>query len=256
MRCRIDLRLVTFMTVALFFTSLFTGCMSSGVRSSGAMLPQSPEVTADTFLKMSVQHDCSKGWCDGFQVRLENLTDAPIDILPHQSKILRAAQNFPIGVEGEDPKKEFTVPALGQLKLKMFAFDPTVGSQPLQYPKPEQVWCSLKVDSACRNPSQGEAMCAGFARAYYESYLSADGWITVKMAYRSSKTVAYLSTDKPTIIGEKPAAQVAENSNAPWWHGSGSESVFQKVECDEKCRCNVLTPRRNFFLDDKFKLAN
>lgn len=257
----------------LIFVLALAACLSSGqVRSAGAVLPQSPDVFDDSVIKGTLAHDCSDGWCKGFEVTLENLSESSVEIILASSRISRAGKAFPLALDGpkEGPKDGgpegvIVIGPRQKKELKLRAFDPSLGSsdlvdrdgnarQPLSYPRPTHVWCSLKVDKACRNPSKGEALCAGLARTYYEEHTKAAGWISVKFAYKPAggKMVA-VTTERPQFLGDPPSVKLEEKSAAPRWSSDTQEKVVQRVECDERCSCSQVGEKRNFFLDDVFK---
>lgn len=230
--------------------TLATGCLSSGVRSTGATLPQTNDTFDDGELKVKVKHDCSGARCTALSAEFENLGEGKIEIVPSASKVARAGESFPLRRKGEE-KGNIVIGPKGKADGE---FEPvSKEGKPLSYVRAQQVWCSLKVDTQCKDPSKGEAMCAGFARYYHQSYISAGGWITVEFGYKNYQNkLVKLSTTAPAFFGDAPSVQLTKNSDAPSWISSSDEVVFHKVECNDKCVCSDVGGRRNFFTDDKF----
>lgn len=233
----------------LSFAGLTTACLSSGNLSTGAALPQTNAEFDDGELKATVKHHCSGGRCKSFSVEFENLSAAPVQILPTSSKITRAGESFAIAFE--DKQENAVVVEPKSSKSVEFV---AVGKDnvPHSYVKATEVWCTLKVDSQCKDSSRGEALCAGFARYYHQSYVNAGGWLSLEIAYKNSQNrVSKISTTPPQFFGDSPSFQLSVNDKAPGLFTSG-DVVVHRVTCDADCKCSEPEKRRNFFTDDKF----
>jgi hypothetical protein len=62
-----------------------------------------------------------------------------------------------------------------------------------------------------------------------------------------------LKSPTPVALKIPPAFVPVENALAPSFSSLPDETVFYKVNCDEKCVCKEVTQKRNFFLDDKMR---
>lgn len=240
----------------LLILSTLGACVHSEVRSSGAKLPQAETMFDDGELKVTAEHNCSGGRCDSVTLNFENLTPDNLQFLPAQSKIHRAGETYPlVKAESEDKKAADAAPVLLPPKTKksvtLSPYSP-VSKKKMSYTKVTDVWCSLKVDTRCKDISRGETFCAGFARYYHQAYVSAGGWIGFSLAYKTPWKTNTLKTLAPQNVTEPPPVVPVVNGDGPSWLSSSDERLIHKVECDDKCVCKELTPRRNFFQDDKF----
>lgn len=235
--------------VGLLAGFLLTSCLSFGARSTGATLPQTADSFDDGELKVKLDHDCSGGRCRGFSAEFTNMTDSPIEIVSAGSKISRAGESFAIQRTGEQ-KGNLVIPPKATVEGTYRPVNRD--GRYLTYTKATSVWCSLKVDDECKNPSKGEAMCAGFARYYHQSYISAGGWITVEISYKTPWKTSLLTTLPPQFSGEPPSIQLTSDTDSPGWYASSGAAVLHKITCDETCRCTDVEKRRNFFVDERF----
>lgn len=229
----------------------FTACLSTGVRSTGAMLPVDAESFDDGTLRVSISHSCSGPRCDAFDAKFENLGEDPLTVMPSGSRLQRAGQTSVLARAGED-KGPLVIPAKGSAKA---TFTPMTegGKAPLSYTRPTAVWCSLKADSACKDTKKAEAACAGFAKYYYDTYMATGGWLTLSFAYETGLRKETLVSPRPGDLKLSPAVVLEETGRAPAFFSNPDDVVFYKIVCDEKCGCKEESPKRNFFLDDKFR---
>jgi hypothetical protein len=229
------------------------GCLSSGVRSTGAVLPQTASEFGGNSIRISVSHSCSGTRCEKFSVDFENLNPEPMEIDVSKSELMRAGVKVPLVVKSEPTKTVLVIPPKSSLSETFLPVDKAT-RQPLSYVMPESVWCSLKVDSECKNPAEGEAKCSGLAKYYHRSYVSTQAWITPSFMVNSKEWVrpeAYYP-NAPDFIPKEPAVALVEESDAPGWYFGGGSSVFYKVECDAKCRCREVSKPRSIQTDDRF----
>jgi hypothetical protein len=235
----------------VFCFGLATGCAGSGVRSTGASLPVDAENFDDGTLRVSLSHSCPGVRCDSVKVSFENLGEDPLTVNPKGSRLLRAGQGAVLQRSGE-AKGPLVIPAKASVSE---SFVPTSedGKTRLSYTRPKAVWCSLKSDTGCKDVSKAEAACAGFARYYYETYMSTGGWLSFSFAYETGLRKETLVSPSPRALAIPPAVVLEEDSRAPWFVSNPDDVVFYKIACDEKCSCKEVTPRRNFFLDDKMR---
>ncbi|NBO38238.1 hypothetical protein EBU99_06620 [bacterium] len=226
-----------------------TGCLSTGVRSSGADLPQAPTAFGDGQLKVQVEHNCGKR-CETLTAKFVNLADNPMEILVGQSKLQRGAEKFVLKRQGKDTGN-LKIPAKGSASADFAPYSAANGRR-LSYVVPSSVWCSMKVDSACKQPSEGEALCAGYARSYYDVYTEAGGWIIVTFAYKVGDRQELVQSPVPEVLGKGPDVVPRENDRAPAFFRDPDSVVFYKIECNDKCRCVDVNKARRFS-DDKLK---
>lgn len=228
-----------------------TGCLSTGVRSTGASLPVDAEAFDDGTLRVSISHQCSGPRCEAIDAKFENLGEDPLTVLPSASRLQRAGQNAVLARQGES-KGPLLIPAKGSAKATFVPLSDG-GKSPVSYTRPKAVWCSLKTDPACKDTSKAEASCAGFAKYYYDTYMATGGWLTLNFAYETGLRKENLVSPRPGDLKLSPSVVLEKNSRAPAFFSNPDDVVFYKVACDEKCACKEVTPKRNFFLDDKFR---
>jgi hypothetical protein len=251
------MRLTNFHRFCIVFLHLgaavsgLTACLSSGVRSTGASLPVDAEVLDDGVLKATVSHSCSGVRCNAIEVTFENKGDDPLTVSPTGSRIRRAGENAILVRTGEG-KKPLTIAPKQSVSARFVPMSEG-GKSVMTYTRPKAVWCSLKANSACKNIAKAEASCAGFARYYYDTYMSTEGWLTLAFAYEAGIRKETLESLKPQAAGVAPAATLREEKRAPAFSSQPDDIVFYKLECDAKCNCKEAAPKRNFFLDDKMR---
>jgi len=239
---------VPFLSFLLF---LLGACSGGGVRSTGASLPVDAESFDDGTLKATVSHTCPGVRCDSIDVKFENLGEDPLTVNPDGSRLTRAGQGAVLARTGEQ-KGPLVIAPKDSTKVTFVPMSEG-GKQAMSYTRPKGVWCSLKADSACKNLAKAEAACAGFARYYYETYMSTEGWLTLSFAYESGIRKETLASPKPQAAGIAPAVLLEESPRAPSFFSQPDDIVFYKLTCDEKCACKEAAPKRNFFLDDKIR---
>lgn len=234
-----------------WFASGLTACLSSGVRSSGAELPQAGTIFGDGQLNVGVEHNCTER-CESMSVKFTNQSNYPMEILVNQARLQRGAEKFTLKRQGE-AKGNLTIPPQGTAKAEFAPYSPAHGRR-LSYVAPKAVWCSMKVDSACKNPSDAEALCAGYARSYYDVYTEAGGWIVMTFAYKIGDRQEVVQSPVPEALGKGPDVVPREDDRAPAFFRQPDSVVFYKMECNEQCKCtDVSKPRK--FSDDKLKLV-
>lgn len=235
------------LVLLLLSVVFFTGCLSRGVTSTGANLPSGLNEMGNDFVKVSLEHNCSKMRCTSVTAEIENVSESEVEILPQNSRITRAGESLALKKMNEGPLKIKP----GQSVEMEFA--PTAKGKTFSYFLPDSVWCSLKVDSECKiEPKKAQTECAAFVRYYHETYKKTGGWITVNLAYKSPLGVESVQNSAPTFFGEEPSIELTKNSDAPSWYGTTDDAIFYKIECDDKCHCKEVAKKRNFFTDDKF----
>ncbi len=233
----------------LFFAALTTGCLSTGVRSAGSVLPQAATTFSDGQLRVSVDHNCSER-CETASVNFENLTAHPVEVLVRKTWLKRGAEKFPLQRLGEK-RGNVKIPPKSSVKTEFAPFSPATKRR-LSYVAPKAVWCSMKVDSACKEVTEASAVCAGYARSYFDVYTEAGGWIILNFPYKVEDRVETVQSPAPESLGKGPAVAPKVTDRAPAFFRQPDSVVFYKMECDEKCKCTDVTkPRR--FSDDKFK---
>lgn len=246
------IQLRTFFKSFLFIcsASFFTACMSTGVRSSGSELPQAATSFGDGELKVKIAHNCGSR-CESLSAKFENLTDTPIEVLVGQSKLKRGASKYELRRVGKE-RGNVLVPPRSSVSAE-FAPYSTADRRRMSYVVPKAVWCSLKIDPACKKTLEPDAQCAGYARGYFTVYREAEGWVILNFSYRSGGRVAMIESPSPqteNFLG--PAETPREDDRAPAFFREPDEMVFYKMECNDKCRCKNLTkPRSNS--EDGFK---
>lgn len=230
---------------------LATGCAGGGVRSTGASLPLDAEEFDDGTLKVALSHKCGGVRCDSVDVTFQNLGEEPLTVQSAGMRLVRAGQSVVLQRAGVE-KGPFTLPPK---ESKKEALVPVAegGKRRMSYTRPKEVWCSLKAPTSCKDLSKAEAACAGFARYYYDTYMSTGGWLSFQFPYQTTLRKETLVSPKPQAPKLAPSVALEENSRAPWFSSSPSDVVFYKIECDDACSCKEAAPRRNFFLDDKIQ---
>lgn len=228
-----------------------SACTTGGVLSSGASLPQAGLNFGNNELGVAVTHDCSGGRCTEIKAHFENKTAAPIELVVAGARLTRAGQGLALSRVGE-AKGNVVIPARDSVSLR---FQPIAegGKQAMSYVMPTEVWCSMKVDAQCKSPDQGAAKCAGFARYYFDTYVSTKGWVSLTFPYKADGRSDALTSPAPEFMGNAPVVKVVEDGKAPRFGADPDDIVFHRISCDEKCRCTDVTRPRNYFLDDKFK---
>ncbi|MBM3382997.1 MAG: hypothetical protein FJY29_11210 [Betaproteobacteria bacterium] len=228
---------------------LFTACLSTGVRSSGSELPQAATAFGDGQLRVSVDHNC-KERCETMSVDFENLTTSPMEILVNQARLQRGAEKFALKRQGEQTGN-LKIPPKKKASADFAPYSAANGRR-LSYVAPEAVWCSLKVSPECKNTAEADALCAGYARSYFDVYTEAGGWILLNFAYNMGGRTEMIQSPAPETLGRGPDVLPKQDDRAPAFFREPNNVVFYKMECNEKCRCTDLTkPRR--FSDDKLK---
>jgi hypothetical protein len=238
----------------LSLSSLGAGCVSTGIRSTGANLPQAAEEFSTEAVRVEIEHNCSGGRCTGFDATFENLLDEVVEVAIPSSKITRAGESLQLLHNEKVPQKILTIPPKQKLDASFFVVAPSQTNQ-MTYAKPTSVWCSLKVDSACTNPSQGEAECAAAARAYFQQYTDLKGWIETSFAIKAKswKKPEMVASTAPQFFPNKPNVELSADAPSPWWYGLNSQhTVFYRYACDAACNCSPLEKPRDFVRDDKF----
>jgi hypothetical protein len=230
------------------------GCLSSGERSTGTLLPQASEELLNDAVSAKVSHNCSAGRCSGINVRFENRLDEPVEILATESKIGRAGVELSLVTEEEIPARVIQIPPKESLKA---SFVPVSGkgAQRMTYAKPEEVWCSLKSNSKCADVSEGEAQCAAAARVYYRQYVDLRGWLVASFSVKAKswKKAEPLTSPVPLFMGTLPPSQLTQLSEAPnWFLPNLKDVVFFRYECDDQCHCASIDAPRDFLGTDKF----
>lgn len=244
-RSALVLKLVTLPLIA----SALTACLSTGVRSSGSELPQAATTFGDGQLSVEVDHNCGER-CETMSVKFNNLSTYPMEILVNQARLKRGAEKFSLKRQGEQ-KGDLLIPAKGSAKAEFAPYSSANGRR-LSYVAPKAVWCSMKVDSACQKPTEAEALCAGYARSYFDVYTEAGGWIVLTFAYKVGDRQELVQSPVPETVGKGPDVVPRENDRAPAFFRQPDSVVFYKMECNDKCKCtDVSKPRR--FSDDKLK---
>lgn len=236
---------------AAFALLLATGCTGSGVRSTGASLPLDAEEFDDGTLKVALSHGCGGVRCDSVVVTFQNLGDEALTVQSSGMRLVRAGQSVMLQRAGET-KGPLTLPPKESKKETLVPVAEG-GKRRMSYTRPKEVWCSLKAPSSCKDVSKAEAACAGFARYYYDTYMSTGGWLSFQFPYQTSLRKETLVSPKPQAPKLAPSVTLEENGRAPWFSTSPSDVVFYKIACNEACSCKEVSPRRNFFLDDKIQ---
>ena len=245
-------RVLTFLRAILLIcsASLFTACLSTGVRSSGSDLPQAGTSFGDGELKVKIDHNCGKR-CESFSAKFENLTESPIEILVGQSRLKRGASKYEVRRLGKE-RGNILVPPRSSVSAEFAPFSAS-DKRRMSYVVPKGVWCSVKVDSACKKTLEADAQCAGYARGYFTVYREAEGWVILNFSYRTGGRVAMIESPAPqteNFLG--PSETPREDERAPAFFRDPDDLVFYKMECNDKCRCKNLTkPRSNS--EDGFK---
>lgn len=235
---------------APFIFSVLPACLSTGVRSSGSDLPQTGTRFSDGQLRVSVKHNCDKR-CESFRADFENLSAAPLEILMGQGQLKRGAEAFSLKRLGKE-KGNIVVPPRGTVTAELAPYSAATGRR-LSYVVPRAVWCSVKMDAACKNTVEVDAHCAGYARGYFTVYKEAQGWVLLTFAYRTGDRVEMLQSPPPeTTNFQGPADTPQTNDRAPAFFRDPDDVVFYKIECNDKCKCKGLTRPRTFS-DDAFK---
>lgn len=234
-------------------TALQVGCLTSRTISTGVTLPQSEATITSPSLTLTINHDCSNGWCKGFDVKVQNLMDEPLSLLVSQSEITRADETQRLSTKDGDGRT-LTV---GPKATETFFLFPVGddGRTRVQYFRATGVWCSLRADSSCTNTTSGEEECAGFARYYYQSYKDAGGWIGVrlKLMAKSWEGPEMFATEAPGVMPPPPPTKLSTDADAPvWLFGSGA-NILHRVTCDDRCFCEGKEPKVSFQKDHAFK---
>lgn len=233
----------------LGIASMTAGCVSNGVRSAGSVLPQAGSTFSDGQLRVSVEHDCGER-CEKASVKFENLTTYPVEVLVRKTWLKRGAEKFPLQRLGEQ-SGNVKIPPKSSLKAEFAPYSPATKRR-LSYVAPEAVWCSMKVDPACKETTEASAVCAGYARSYFDVYTEAGGWIILNFPYKIEDRVETVQSPAPESLGKGPGVTPKVTDRAPAFFRQPDSVVFYKMECDENCKCTDITkPRR--FSDDKFK---
>lgn len=241
--------LLSFRSLFLLAAVQLAACQSTGVRSAGSELPQAGTEFGDGQLKVSVDHKCGTR-CETLKAKFENLTQYPMEILVGQARLQRGAEKFAMKRQG-DQVGNVKIPAKGSASAEFAPYSAANGRR-LSYVAPTAVWCSMKVHDSCKKTPEADAMCAGYARSYYDIYTVAGGWITLTFAYKVGDRQEIVQSPLPEVTGKGPDVVPSENSRAPAFFREPDSVVFYKMECDEKCKCSDLNkPRR--FSDDKLK---
>jgi len=219
-------------------------CMSTGVRSSGAELPQAGTSFGDGQLKVNINHNCNKR-CESFSAKFENLTAAPIEVLVGQSRLRRGAERFVLRRQGKE-RGNVVVPPRSSVSAEFAPFS-SADNRRLSYVVPKAVWCSARIDSACKKTIEADAQCAGYARGYFTVYKEAEGWVILNFSYRNGDRVAMIESPAPDVGNFLGPVEVPKaDERAPAFFRDPDDVVFYKMECNEKCRCKNLTkPRSN-----------
>jgi hypothetical protein len=247
---------------------VLAGCLTTAARSTGAVLPQASEKITTDIVVVDFDHNCSDGRCSGLDATFLNLLDEELEVRVADSKITRAGESLALVHDEKIPKQVISVPPRGKVSASFLAVSSAKvvsASTPkgsahgkqiqMTYVRPKEVWCSLKVDSACSNSSAGEAECAAAARTYYQQYVDLKGWIDVSFAVKpkSAKKFETVRNEVPRFMGVKPPVELAAEGDSPFWYGLNSQhTVFYRFVCDEKCACSSLEAARDFVVDDKF----
>ncbi|MEN9530669.1 MAG: hypothetical protein RI932_2542 [Pseudomonadota bacterium] len=229
--------------------TLFTACLSTGVRSSGSELPQAGTTFGDGQLRVSVDHNCTER-CETMSVEFENLTTSPMEILVNQARFQRGAEKFSLKRQGEQTGN-LKIPPKKSASADFAPYSAASGRR-LSYVAPKAVWCSMKVSPECKNTAEADALCAGYARSYFDVYTEAGGWILLNFAYTVGGRTEIVQSPAPETMGRGPDVLPVSNDRAPAFFREPDAVVFYKMECNERCRCTDITkPRR--FSDDKLK---
>jgi hypothetical protein len=232
-----------------FAVSLLTGCLSTGVRSAGSELPQAATTFSDGQLRVTVEHNC-KERCETVNVEFENLTTIPVEILVNQARLQRGAEKFMLKRQDEQ-KGNLKILPKKSASANFAPVSPSNGRR-LSYVAPKAVWCSMKVSPECKNTTAADALCAGYARSYFDVYTEAGGWILLNFAYNVGGRTECIQSPAPETLGRGPDVSPKADDRAPAFFREPDSVVFYKKECNESCRCTDLTkPRR--FSDDKLK---
>jgi hypothetical protein len=254
--------------VVFSLSGSLSGCLSTGVRSTGAVLPQASETISTDWAVIEFSHNCSGGRCTGLDVTFQNLLDEVLEVRVPESKMTRAGESLSLVHDEKVPKSLISIPPKEKISASFITVDP-VGKTgvtapgnisiakkfPMTYVRPKEVWCSLKVDSACTSPNVGEADCAAVARTYYQQYVDLKGWIEVSFAVKpkSANKFEVVRNQAPQFMGIKPPVELSVEGSSPFWYGLNSQhTVFSRYSCNDKCACSPLEATRDFVTDDKF----
>lgn len=256
MRIHTSLKSVSCILGLFTFTLPTTGCMSSRVLTTGTSLPQASNLIEAPAAQLEIDHNCSGGWCKGFDVKVNNRLSEPLSLLVGQSEIGRAGERHRLATD-DNKGRTLVIPAKD---AKTFFLYPVAGdgTTRLKYFRATGVWCSVKASNSCKNSSKGEETCAGFARYYHQSYKDASGWIDVSLTLmaKSWENPEAFTTENPSVLPPPPPTQLGEHDEAPWWISGSGERVFHKVTCDDKCFCDDVTEKPSFQKDHGFKPLN
>lgn len=252
--CRPIFQTVISTTIFAASSQLLLGCLSLGVRSTGAILPQPSTTMESDAVRIVVDHDCSNGRCSGFEASFENRLDEELEILVGGIKVVRAGEHLGAVHNAEAPQSSFVLQPKEKLSVDFLAVD-SKKRTPMTYVRPTGVWCSLKVNSQCANPARGEAECGAFARAYFQQHVDLKGWTQTVFSVKAKswKKAEDVSSEAPQFLANKPAVALSEDVDSPFWFGPRSQhTVFYRFECDANCGCAPIEKPRDFMADDKF----
>ena len=228
-----------------------SGCLSSGVKSSGAALPVDAAIFDDGVLKVELDYKCDDGRCRAVKAEFFNVSQDPVTLIPLKASLVRAGQRADL--KPLDPEiKKITLQPKESAKVSFGVFGEGT-SQKMSYVRPEGVWCSLKIDDQCKNVKKAEAACAGFSRYYYDTYMSTGGWLSFSFPYERGGKGDVLKSPAPQLLKIPPPFVPEETAQAPSFLTTPDNMVMYKVKCDDKCVCKEVTKKRNFFLDDKMR---
>ncbi|MEY3902959.1 MAG: hypothetical protein RL189_2265 [Pseudomonadota bacterium] len=228
----------------LLSVSCLPACLSSGVRSSGSPLPQAGTSFGDGQLKVEIDHNCGAR-CESVSAKFENLTATPIEILVNQARLKRGAEKFVLKRQGKE-RGNVVVPAKSSVSAEFAPFSSANGRR-LSYVVPESVWCSVKIDPACRKTLEADAQCAGYARGYFTVYNEAEGWVVLNFTYKIGERTEVVESPAPDSSNLRGPSEVPKaDDRAPAFFREPNNIVFYKMECNDKCKCKNLTkPRSN-----------
>jgi hypothetical protein len=230
------------------------GCLSAGVRSTGTLLPQTPDEISNDAVSVKISYDCSGDRCSGITARFENRLSERIEIPAVGIKLQRAGAELLLIEDEELPAKFFSIPPRDTLKVDFVAKAPK-SLRPMTFVRPKEVWCLLKQDSQCTNAAEGEAQCAAAARSYYRQHIDLQGWVSLVFPVKAAswKQHEVLVSPAPAFMGVLPATELTEREDAPRWIGPNyRDMVFIRYECDAQCACLPLETPRDFMKNDKF----
>ncbi|MFZ9521542.1 MAG: hypothetical protein ACO3A4_13790 [Silvanigrellaceae bacterium] len=223
---------------------LLQACLSTGVRSSGSVLPQAGTTFSDGQLKVDIDHNCGRR-CESLTAKFENTTASPIEILVGQARLRRGAEKF--ALKRIDKEKGNIVVAPRTSVSAEFAPFSSANGRRLTYVVPQAVWCSVKMDSECKKTMEADAQCAGYARGYFTVHKEAEGWVILTFGYRIADRTEVLQSPPPDASNFRGPSEVPrEDNQAPAFFRDPDDMVFYKMECNNKCKCKNLTkPRSN-----------